>query len=107
GLLAGGGPLPTSGDRIVVIPIEAAKAVFGLSGVSRVDIVTAPGTTPEAVSGRLEAGLKTEPYILSAPADVAASLRASTSDFQATMALIAAITLFVGALLIFNTLSMS
>ena len=41
------------------------------------------------------------------PQDLAAALRASTTDFQATTALIAAIALFAGAFLIFNTLSMT
>ncbi len=107
GILPGGGPLPTSGDRVVVIPIEAAKAVFGLTGVTRVDIVLDPGTSPDVAAGRLEERLVSEPYTLSAPGDVAAALRSSTADFQATTALIAAISLFVGALLIFNTLSMT
>ena len=49
----------------------------------------------------------TEPYVLSTPQDLAASLRGSTTDFQATTALIAAIALFAGAFLIFNTLSMT
>jgi putative ABC transport system permease protein len=107
GILPGAGPLPTSGDRVVVIPIAAAKAVFGLSGVSRVDLLLAPGTSPDTVAGALEQRIRTQPYLLSAPGDVTASLQASTSDFQATAALIAAISLFVGAFLIFNTLSMS
>ncbi len=55
----------------------------------------------------LERRLTSEPYVLSSPADLAASLRASTADFQATTALIAAIALFAGAFLIFNTLSMT
>ena len=45
--------------------------------------------------------------MLSSPQDLAAALRASTTDFQATTALIAAIALFAGAFLIFNTLSMT
>jgi len=107
GILPGGGPLPTSGDRVVVIPIDTARAVFGLSGVTRVDIVLAPGASPDVVSGQLEERLVRQPYTLSAPGDIAAALRSSTADFQATTALIAAISLFVGALLIFNTLSMT
>ena len=45
--------------------------------------------------------------MLSSPQDLAAALRSSTTDFQATTALIAAIALFAGAFLIFNTLSMT
>ncbi len=107
GILAGAGPLPTSGDRIVVIPIAAARAMFGLSGATRIDLLLAPGADPDTVAGALEARIRTQPYLLSAPGDVTAALQASTSDFQATAALIAALSLFVGAFLIFNTLSMS
>src|SRR4029450_13962963 len=46
-------------------------------------------------------------YVLSSPADLASALRATTDDFKATTALIAAIALFAGAFLIFNTLSMT
>jgi len=49
----------------------------------------------------------TEPYVLAAPADIAANLRASSASFQGTAALVAAIVLFVGAFLIVNTLSMT
>jgi putative ABC transport system permease protein len=66
-----------------------------------------PGTDPAAVTAALEARLVSEPYVLSSPQDLAAALRASTTDFQATTALIAAVALFAGAFLIFNTLSMT
>ena len=59
------------------------------------------------MSAALETRLVTEPYVLSSPADLAATLRARPADFQATTALIAAIALFAGAFLIFNTLSMT
>ncbi len=59
------------------------------------------------MSALLESRLKTQPYVLSSPQDLAAALRSSTTDFQATTALIAAIALFAGAFLIFNTLSMT
>ena len=107
GILRGAGPLPTSGDRIVVIPIATAKGLFDLAGVTRVDVLLAPGIAAEAASAGLEDRLRSQPYILSTPHDVAAALRSSTADFRATTALIAAISLFVGAMLIFNTLSMT
>ena len=55
----------------------------------------------------LEDRLRLEPYVLSTPQELATALRASTSDFQATTSLIAAIALFAGAFLVFNTLSMT
>ena len=77
------------------------------TGVSRVDIVVGEGATPLQVSQALETALTAEPYVLSSPSDLAASLRSSTADFRSTTALIAAVALFVGAFLIFNTLSMT
>ena len=107
GILAGPGPAAASGGRTVIIPIQVAEAVFGITGISHVDIGLAPGASPTAVSDALGSRLTTEPYVLSSPTDVAAGLRASTADFQATTALVAAIVLFVGSFLIINTLSMT
>jgi putative ABC transport system permease protein len=45
--------------------------------------------------------------VVSTPADLAAGLEASTGEFAATTALIAAVALFAGAFLIFNSLSMT
>ena len=107
GIIAGDGPLTGAFGRTVVVPLAAAQAVFGDPGVTRVDIGLAADAGATAVADALEAGLTTEPYVLSSPQDLAAALRASTTDFQATTALIAAIALFAGAFLIFNTLSMT
>jgi putative ABC transport system permease protein len=107
GILAGDGPLTGAFGRTVVVPLRTAQAVFGDDAVTRVDIGLAPGMSPAGVAGALEARLRAEPYVLSSPRDLAAALRASTSDFQATTALIAAVALFAGAFLIFNTLSMT
>ena len=107
GIIAGDGPLPGPFGRTVVVPIKTAQAVFADSGVTRVDIGLAAGSDPTAVTAALESRLVNEPYVLSSPGDLATSLRASTADFQATTALIAAIALFAGAFLVFNTLSMT
>jgi putative ABC transport system permease protein len=107
GILAGEGPLTGAFGRTVVVPLQTLQGVFGVSGATRVDIGIADGTTPAAVSAALEARLTHEPYVLSSPQDLATALRASTTDFQATTALIAAIALFAGAFLIFNTLAMT
>jgi putative ABC transport system permease protein len=107
GILAGDGPLTGAFGRTVVVPLRTAQAVFGESAVTRVDIGLAEGADPATVSAALESRLVAEPYVLSSPRDLAASLRASTADVQATTALIAAVALFAGAFLIFNTLSMT
>ena len=107
GILAGEGPLNGTFGRTVVVPLQTAQAVFADTAVTRVDIGVAAGTDIGAVSDALVSRLVTQPYVLSTPRDIAASLRSSTSDFQATTALVAAIALFAGAFLIFNTLSMT
>jgi putative ABC transport system permease protein len=107
GILAGDGPLNGAFGRLAVVPLQTAQTVFGESAVSRVDIGLATGTEGAVVSAALESRILTQPYVLSTPKDIAASLRSSTADFEATTALIAAIALFAGAFLIFNTLSMT
>jgi putative ABC transport system permease protein len=107
GILAGPGPTAGAAGRAVIVPVEVARSAFGLEGVSFVDVGLADGDSSAEVVARLGDRLTTEPYVLSSPADLAASLRASTADFQATTALIAAIVLFVGSFLIVNTLSMT
>lgn len=106
GILAGDGPVAGTLGRTVVVPLRTAQAFLDVAGVSRVDIGLADGVDPATVASALESRLLIEPYVLSTPEDLAASLRSSTADFQATTALIAAIALFSGAFLIFNTLSM-
>ena len=104
GLVAGSGPLPGPG-RTVIVPLEVARTTFELEGATRVDLHLAPGAM-STVASHLETAMF-EPYVLSSPADLARSLRASSASFQGTAALVAAIVLFVGAFLIVNTLSMT
>lgn len=107
GILAGAGPLNGAFGRIVVVPLRTAQAVFDETAVTRVDLGLDAGADVATVSAALEGRLRLEPYVLSTPQEIAESLRASTSDFQATTSLIAAIALFAGAFLVFNTLSMT
>ncbi len=107
GILPGDGPLVGAFGRTVVVPIARAEAAFALDGPSRLDLLLADGANADAVSIALERRLTAQPYVLSSPSDLAVSLRASTADFRGTVALVAAVALFVGAFLIFNTLSMT
>jgi putative ABC transport system permease protein len=107
GIVAGDGPLATTDGRTVILGMNQAQELFATGTASRVDVQLSAGATADAVSVALESRLATEPYVLSGPADLAASIRSSTIDFQATTALIAALALFGGAFLIFNTLSMT
>jgi putative ABC transport system permease protein len=107
GIIAGDGPVPDAHGRTVVVPLRTVQSVFGTTNVTRVDLGLADGAGAATVEAALEARLTAEPYVLSTPADLAESLRASTTDFAVTTALIAAVALFAGAFLIFNTLSMT
>jgi putative ABC transport system permease protein len=107
GIIVGDGPIIGSAGRTVVLPLTTMHRLFADPTVSRVDIVAGEGATPAEVATAIGIALTSQPYVLSAPADVAASLRGSTADFRSTTALIAAVALFVGAFLIFNTLSMT
>ena len=107
GILTGDGPLASTDGRTVVVALPEAQTVFATTAASRVDVELADGATPDAVAVALDERLRDEPYVLTGPTELAASIRASTIDFQATTALIAALALFGGAFLIFNTLSMT
>jgi putative ABC transport system permease protein len=107
GILAGDGPWGGATGRAVMTHLAVARSVFADAGATRIDLVLAPGAEPVAVVDALEAGLLDQPYVVSTPDDLAAAMAASTGDFTATTALIAAVALFAGAFLIFNTLSMT
>ena len=119
-VLAGDGPAAGSLGRTIVTSLETATQLAtpdgsglassdpaALRGLSRIDIVLAVGADPAAVEAELERTLTTEPYLLTSPQDVAAALRASTADVRATMALLAAISLFAAAFVILNTIAMT
>jgi putative ABC transport system permease protein len=90
-----------------VAATPAADTLSTVTGLTRIDVVLAAGADPEAVTRTLEQALTREPYVLSTPDTVATSLRASTADVRATMAMLAAIALFAAAFLILNTLAMT
>lgn len=107
GIVAGDGTLPEADGRLVIITLPAAQTLFGVDGVTRVDLGTARGTSVEELVGELEQGLKTQPYLLARAADLADTLRSEMADFRGALLLVAAVVLFAGAFLIFNTLSMT
>ncbi len=118
GILAGDGPALGSAGRTVVLPIATAallnvsdagagSTAGSLTGITRIDVILAAGADAQTVTAGIVSSITSEPYILSSPSDIAASLRASTADVRATMALLAAIALFAAAFLILNTLAMT
>jgi len=107
GIVSGDGPVPDAAGRLVFIPLTAAQSLFDTTGVTRVDLGPRPGATTDELMGQLEASITSEPYLLSRPSDLAASLSSETEGFRSTLLLVAAVVLFAGAFLIFNTLSMT
>lgn len=107
GVLAGDAGATDPLGRVVVMSLAAAERAFTPIGVSSVDLVVDDSTTADAVAAELGERLTAEPYVVSMPAELAASLRGSAAEFQVTTALVAAVALFAGAFLIFNTLSMT
>ncbi len=83
-------------------PVSGARCDLAASPVV---LAAAPTPTPVVRPGGR--ALTAEPYLLSVPRDVATTLRASSADVRAMMALLASITLFAAAFLILNTLAMT
>ncbi|HYN47962.1 MAG TPA: ABC transporter permease, partial [Candidatus Nanopelagicales bacterium] len=107
GVLASTPGDPDPGGRTVVVALEAAQRLFATDRVTAVDLLLADGADAAGVVGELERRLTVEPYTLSTPSDLAAALEAATAEVRAAIALVAAVALFGGAFLIFNTLSMT
>lgn len=107
GIVAGDGPIPAAFGRTAWIALPAAQELFDTSSVTTADVTVARDATADAVAAGLEAAITAEPYVLVRPSEIAADLRDSTADIRTTLALLAAVVLFVGAFLIFNTLSMT
>ena len=98
---------PDPGGRTVIVALEAAQRLFATDRVTAVDLLLADGASAAGVIAELDRRLTVEPYTVSTPADVAAALEAATAETRAAIALVAAVALFGGAFLIFNTLSMT
>ena len=107
GIVSGDGPLPEAEGRLIFLPIGSAQALFDSQGYTRVDLRAAPGVSVEELMGQLDVTIQTQPYLLSRTQDLADSLRAEMADFRVALLLVAAVVLFAGAFLIFNTLSMT
>ena len=107
GIVSGSGSVPDAAGRLVIVPLASAQALFDVTGVTRVDLSAQSGVSADWLIRQLEATITTEPYLLQRTSDTADSLRAETADFRGTLLLVAAVVLFAGAFLIFNTLSMT
>jgi putative ABC transport system permease protein len=107
GILSGDGSLPDAEGRLVMTSLASAQSLFGNTGITRVDLGTGARITADGLVGELERSITTEPYLISRQSDIAASLRDEMAGFRSSLLLVAAVVLFAGAFLIFNTLSMT
>ncbi len=107
GIVQGDAPVPDAGGRLIFVPLASAQTLFGTTGVTRVDLGVQAGTSVNSLTNQLERTINSEPYLLSRQADLAGSLRTEMADFRSALLLVAAVVLFAGAFLIFNTLSMT
>ncbi|MGD0020552.1 MAG: FtsX-like permease family protein [Candidatus Limnocylindrales bacterium] len=107
GIVSGDGSVPDAAGRLVIVPLASAQSLFDVTGVTRVDVGVQAGVTADWLIRQLEGTIETEPYLLQKTSDTADSLRAETADFRGTLLLVAAVVLFAGSFLIFNTLSMT
>jgi putative ABC transport system permease protein len=107
GIVAGDGSVPDAAGRLVYLPLTTAQTLFATTGVTRVDLGTRPGISADELMGQLEVSIATEPYLLSRTSDLADSLRTETAGLAGTLLLVAAVVLFAGAFLIFNTMAMT
>jgi putative ABC transport system permease protein len=107
GIVSGNGPLPEAEGRLVFLTLPSAQTLFEAQGVTRVDLGATPGISVDELIGQLEVSIKTQPYLLTQTQDLASALGAEMTDFRGALLLVAAVVLFAGAFLIFNTLSMT
>lgn len=108
GLLEAAGPARMNAGRVAFIGLETAQRLFAMEGrVTRADIQIAEGADVATVEKAVEGAIVGEHYVLTRASEVAASQRGQVADFRVTTALLAALALFVGGFLIYNTLSAS
>ncbi len=105
GILAPGTSLSAQPGPIVVVPLVRAERAFSPLGPTRVDLRVAEGATPDGVAADIARRLTTEPYVVTTPAEVRASLGASASPLESSALAVAAIALVAAAFLIVGTLS--
>ncbi|MGC8634424.1 MAG: FtsX-like permease family protein [Candidatus Limnocylindrales bacterium] len=109
GLLADSGPALADSGRLVYVTLGAARSLFGLpaGAADRVEVRVDPAVGVAELETRLEDRLTSGPYVISTTADQAASLSGATRDISSGLLLVAAVVLFVGALLVSDALALS
>ena len=98
---------PSVWDRVGVMDIAAAQALFGLVGrLDRIDVVTEPGRPVEMVIDELRAALP-QSVTVSRPASRTDQMEQMTRAFQLNLTVLSMVGLLVGLFLVYNTVSFS
>ena len=98
--------LPDGWRDVIFADISTAQETFGRSGLDRIDVVPASGSNPSALAAllraKIPAGLR-----VTTPDERSAALRRMTASFSFNLLALAAISLLVGAFLVYNAVAMS
>ncbi|HEY5094651.1 MAG TPA: FtsX-like permease family protein [Candidatus Eremiobacteraceae bacterium] len=98
--------LPAGWREVIFADISTAQETFGRHGLDRIDVVPAPGKNPTALAADLRA--KVPPGLrVTTPDERSAALRKLTASFSFNLLALAAISLLVGAFLVYNAVAMS
>ena len=107
GLLADQGPALAMDGRFAVLDIASAQLHFGKLGrLDRVDLVLAPGASPDRVAAALRAMLPPD-LAVERPEARNEQVERMLGSFQLNLFVLSLIALFVGAYLVYNTMSVS
>jgi putative ABC transport system permease protein len=107
GLIEPESGLATAWDRMAVMDIAAAQALFGLVGrVDRIDLVTVPQAHPERIAEEIRAWLP-PPLKINRPIRRNEQVEGMLRAFQFNLAMLSAVGLLVGLFLVYNTVSFS
>jgi putative ABC transport system permease protein len=98
-----------AGATMAAFDLETAQSLFLKEGkVDQIDVAAAPGVTPDGLRSRLEASLDGELTIVTAQdeaAETKTQIRQGFGFFTTVLLVFAAVAVFVGAFIIFNTFS--
>ena len=105
GLLADQGAALAMDGRFAVLDIASAQMAFGKLGrLDRVDLVPEPGADPGHVAAALRAMLPSD-LVVERPEARNAQVERMLGSFQLNLFVLSLIALFVGAYLVYNTMS--
>ncbi len=111
GLMSKEGPGQLNNGAFGVVPLQAAREMFGRSGdLDQIDIVATPETATTSGLDELKAALQARlgaRYTVIFPATQGKRVTEMLDTYQTGLTLFSAVALFVGAYLIYNAFSMT